>query len=130
MTKILRCLVKLQQRLLERRLQERILNLLTELLKDDLIQLPTGAAGATETFRVNSITNNLALVVAQTGAWSSSNTTVAVTSSKATRIRAKLKEEEETVLVYKTPKDNTKTLLNAGVSDTSYTFRKQFTRHN
>ena len=96
-----------------------------ELIVNDLIQLPTGAAGATETFRVNAITNNLALVVAQTGG-GPVNTTVAVTSAKATRIRGKLQEEEETVLLYKTPKDDTKTLLNAGVSDTSYTFRKQF----
>ena len=99
----------------------------TELLVNDLIQLPTGAAGATETFRVNSITNNLALVVAQTGSGSNpANTTTAVSSAKGTRIRGKLQEEEETVLVYKTPKDNTKTLLSGGVSDTSYTFRKQF----
>ena len=52
--------------------------------------------------------------------------TNAVTSAKANRIRAKIAEEEETVLVYKTPKDNTETLLQSGVSDTSYTFRKQF----
>ena len=54
-------------------------------------------------------------------------TTVAVTSAKAIRIRAKIAEEEETVLVYKTPKDNTKTLLPAGSTDTTYSFRKQYT---
>ena len=49
-----------------------------------------------------------------------------LTSAKATRIRAKIAEEEETVLVYKMPKENVKSLLTSGVTDTSYTFRKQF----
>ncbi len=99
-----------------------------ELDYDDLIQLPTGAGGVTETFRVSAITDNLNITIAITGAGSNpANTTTAVTSAKATRIRAKLAEEEETILVYKTPKDNTKTLLEAGVSDTTYSFRKQFT---
>ena len=99
-----------------------------ELDVDDLIQLPTGTGGITETFRVSAITDNLNITIAQTGASSNpTNTTVAVSSAKATRIRAKIAEEEETILVYKTPKDNTKTLLQSGVSDTSYTFRKQFT---
>ena len=99
-----------------------------ELDNDDLIQLPTGTGGVTETFRVHAITDNLNITIAQTGAGANpTNTTVAVTSAKATRIRAKIAEEEETVLVYKTPKDNTKTLLDAGVSSTTYEFRKQFT---
>ena len=97
-----------------------------DLIVTDLIQLPTGTGGVTETFRVSVITDNLNITIAQTGS-GPVNTTVVVTSAKATRIRGKLKEEEETVLVYKTPKDNTKTLLLSGVSDTSYTFRKQFT---
>ena len=99
-----------------------------ELDFDDLIQLPTGTGGITETFRVAAITDNLNITIAATGAGSNpANTTRAVTSAKATRIRAKIAEEEETVLVYKTPKDNTKTLLDAGVSSTTYEFRKQFT---
>ena len=99
-----------------------------ELDADDLIQLPTGTGGITETFRVHLVTDNLNITIAQTGAGSNpANTTVAVTSAKATRIRAKIAEEEETVLVYKTPKDNTKTLLDAGVSSKTYEFRKQFT---
>ena len=52
----------------------------------------------------------------------------AVTSVKSTRIRAKIAEEEEVVLIYKTPKDNTKTLLDSADADTvDYTFRKQYT---
>jgi len=99
-----------------------------ELDLDDLIQLPTGTGGVTETFRVSLITDNLNITIAQTGAVANpTNTTVAVSSAKATRIRAKLAEEEETILIYKTPKDNTKTLLDAGVSSTTYEFRKQFT---
>ena len=49
-----------------------------------------------------------------------------LTSAKAIRIRAKIAEEEETVLVYKMPKANVESLLTLGVSDTSYSFRKQF----
>ena len=90
--------------------------------------MPTGAANALETFRVNSITNDLALVVAQTGGGGNpSSTTNAKTSVKGNRLRGKIAEEEETVLIYKMPKNDVKTLLAGGVSDTSYTFRKQFT---
>ena len=101
----------------------------TELQGGDLIQLPTGTSNATETFRIASNpSNDLVATIEKTGATSNpASTTVATTSVKGVRIRAKLAEEEETVLVYKTPKTNTKTLLNSGVSDTSYTFRKQFT---
>ena len=98
----------------------------TELQVDDIIQVPSGAAGVNEEFRINTITNDLAVVLAATGG-GPAVATAAVTSAKANRIRAKIAEEEETVLVYKTPKDNTQTLLQAGNSDTSYTFRKQFT---
>jgi len=98
----------------------------TELQVEDIIELPTGTSGVTEKFRVSVINSNLSITIAQTGGGPTS-TTVAVTSAKATRIRAKIAEEEETVLVYKTPKDNTQTLLQSGVSDTTYTFRKQFT---
>ena len=97
----------------------------TELTVGDVIQLPTGTAGITEEFRVSAIATNLSLTIEKTGT-GTANTTVAVTSAKAIRIRAKIAEEEETVLVYKTPKDNTKTLLVGGSSDTTYSFRKQF----
>ena len=98
----------------------------TEVQVGDVIQVPSGAAGISEEFRVNTITSNLQVDLATTGGGPAVATN-AVTSAKANRIRAKIAEEEETVLVYKTPKDNTETLLQAGNSDTSYTFRKQFT---
>ena len=101
----------------------------TELNVEDVIQLPSGSAGATEEFRVSAIASNLSMTVAKTGISSNPATpTVAVSSIKGTRIRAKIAEEEEVVLVYKTPKERTKTLLDSsGNSDTQYTFRKQFT---
>ena len=97
----------------------------TELVVGDIVQLPTGAAGATEEFRVSVIGSNLTITIEKTGS-GTLNTTTAVTSAKAVRIRAKIAEEEETVLVYKTPKINTKSLLTGGTSDTTYSFRKQF----
>ena len=100
----------------------------TELNVEDVIQLPSGAAGATEEFRVSAIASNLSMTVAKTGISSNPATpTVAVSSIKGVRIRGKIAEEEEVVLVYKTPKERTKTLLDAnGASDTTYSFRKQF----
>ena len=98
----------------------------TELKVGDVVQVPSGAAGINEEFRITIITNNLLATFAQTGT-GTPNASNAVTSTKCNRIRAKIAEEEETVLVYKTPKDNTQTLLQSGVSDTTYTFRKQFT---
>ena len=51
----------------------------------------------------------------------------AVTSVNVARLRGKITQEEETVLLYKLPKDNVKTLLDAGgATDTSYSYRKQF----
>ena len=40
---------------------------LTELNVEDVIQLPSGAAGATEEFRVSAIASNLSLTIAKTG---------------------------------------------------------------
>ena len=65
------------------------------------------------------------MTIEQTGG-GTANATNKLTSAKATRIRAQMAEEEETVLVYKMPKRNVESLLTSGVSDTSYTFRKQF----
>ena len=98
---------------------------LTELNVLDVIQLPSGAAGITENFRVGAIASNTALTIELTGTGTSSATNK-LTSAKAIRIRAKIAEEEETVLVYKMPKENVESLLTSGVSDTTYSFRKQF----
>ena len=97
----------------------------TELVVGDVVQLPTGTAGVTEEFRVSAIASNLSMTIEITAS-GTANTTVAVTSAKAVRIRAKIAEEEETVLVFKMPKDNVESLLTGGVSDTTYAFRKQF----
>ena len=97
----------------------------TELVVGDVIQLPSGAAGVTEKFRVGAITNNTNLTFEITGTGTASATNK-ITSARAVRIRAKITEEEETVLVYKMPKENVKSLLSGGNSDTTYSFRKQF----
>ena len=98
---------------------------LTELNVLDVIQLPSGAAGITENFRVGAIASNTALTIELTGTGTSSATNK-LTSAKAIRIRAKIAEEEETILVYKMPKENVESLLTLGVTDTTYSFRKQF----
>ena len=98
---------------------------LTELNVLDVIQLPSGAAGITEEFRVGAIASNTALTIEKTGS-GTANATNKLTSAKAIRIRAKIAEEEETVLVYKMPKENVESLLTLGVTDTTYSFRKQF----
>ena len=102
---------------------------LTELNVEDVIQIPSGASGATQEFRVSAIASNLSMTVAKTGVTSNPATpSVATTSVKAIRIRGKIAEEEEVALIYKTPKERTKTLLDAnGASDTTYSFRQQFT---
>ena len=78
---------------------------------------------------MSAIASNLSLTIAKTGIAANPATATTTTSSvKGVRIRGKIAEEEEVVLVYKTPKERTKTLLDSdGDSDTTYTFRKQFT---
>ena len=93
----------------------------TDLVVGDILEMPTGAAGALEERRVGAIASDVALTL---GAAVTAN----VTKVTANRLRAEIQEIEETVLLYKTPKDNIKTLLDSsGNSDTSYSFRKQFT---
>ena len=94
---------------------------LSDLVVGDIVSLPTGAAGAQEERRVTNIASNLALTISSAG-------TNNVTKVPIKRLRGAIQEIEETVLVYKMPKDNIKTLLNSfGATDTSYVFRKQFT---
>ena len=93
----------------------------TDLVVGDIISLPTGGAGVQEERRVTQVNTDTTLVVASVF----SN---AVTSVNVARLRGKVTQEEETVLLYKLPKDNVKTLLDAGgATDTSYSYRKQFT---
>ena len=94
---------------------------LTELIIGDIIEIPSGAAGALEERRVTAVTNDTQIVLG-------SAVTNNVTSIQVNRLRASMQEVEETVLVYKMPKDNIKTLLDSGgTTDTNYSFRKQFT---
>ena len=68
----------------------------SELNVEDVIQMPSGAAGATEEFRVSAIASNLSMTIAKTGISSNPATATATTSSvKAVRIRGKIAEEEE-----------------------------------
>ena len=92
-----------------------------DLVVGDIISLPTGAAGVQEERRVTQVNTDTTIVV-------SSAFSNAVTSVNVARLRGKVTQEEETVLLYKLPKDNVKTLLDAGgATDTSYSYRKQFT---
>jgi len=94
---------------------------LTDLVVGDILSLPTGAAGVQEERRVSAIASNLALTLG-------AGVTTAVTKVSGIRKRGAIQEIEETVLVYKMPKDNIKTLLDSGgATDTNYAFRKQFT---
>ena len=87
----------------------------------DIVSLPTGAGGAEEERRVTVIASNLALTL-------SAAVTTNLTKIPIKRLRGAIQEIEETVLVYKMPKDNIKTLLDSGgATDTNYAFRKQFT---
>ena len=98
---------------------------LTELVVGDVIRLPTGSGGISEEFRVSAIADNLGLTVEKTGSGTAS-TTAAKVGVSAIRLRTKIAEEEEIVLVYKMPKENVASLLTDGVTDTTYTFRKQY----
>ena len=94
---------------------------LTDLVVGDIVSLPTGSAGVEEERRVTNIASNLALTL-------SAAVTTNLTKIPMKRLRGAIQEIEETVLVYKMPKDNVKTLLDSGgATDTSYVFRKQFT---
>ena len=91
-----------------------------ELVVGDVVAFPSGAAAAQEERRIVTITNDTTIVI-------DSALSNAITSVSMKRLRGKVSEEEETVLVYKMPKDDIKTLLDSGSnSDTSYAYRKQF----
>ena len=92
-----------------------------DLVAGDIISLPTGVGGIQEERRVTLVTNDTTLTI-------SAVFSNAVTSVNVARLRCKITQEEETVLLYKLPKDNVKTLLDSGGNtDTTYSYRKQFT---
>ena len=69
-----------------------------DLVVGDIISLPTGAQGAQEERRVTGLNGDTILSV-------SSAFSNAVTSVNVARLRGKVTQEEETVLLYKLPKD-------------------------
>ena len=95
----------------------------TDLKEGDFVTVPgAGSGGADLTARVNTITNNTAIVLA-------SNSATAVTSVQAIRLRNQLRDQEKNLLIRKLRKDTIKTLktdVNAGVSQTVQTFRQTF----
>ncbi len=93
----------------------------SELVVGDIIEIPSGTNGALEERRVSAVTSDTQITLG-------AGVTGAVTSVQVNRLRGAVQEVEETVLVYKMPKDNIKTLLDSGgATDTNYAFRKQFT---
>ena len=91
-----------------------------------MIQLPTGAAGITEEFRVSAVSaSNLSLTIEKTGS-GTANSTTAVTSAKAIRIRAKLLNKKKQSWSIRHQRLILRLLLTGGISDTTYSFRKQF----
>ena len=92
----------------------------SEVSVGDTLTIPTGAAGATQ--------DRVVMYVASTYiSFTAVPTTDAITTANVVRSRTKLNEQEETVLVYKLPKDDIKTLLDANNnSDTTYSVRRTF----
>jgi len=91
-----------------------------DLVVGDIVAFPSGVAAAQEERRVVTKTGN-------TGIEIDSALSNALTSSSMKSLRGKIAEEEETVLVYKMPKTDVKTLLDIGLNtDTNYSYRKQF----
>jgi hypothetical protein len=85
----------------------------------DVVAIPTGVAGVVEDRVVDAIT-------ATALSFTTAPTTDALTTADVVRKRAEVKEQEETVMVMKMPHDNISSLLTSGVTDTTYTVRRQF----
>ena len=96
---------------------------LLDLKVGDFITVPgAGSGGADLTSRVDTITNNTAIVLAD-------NSATAVTSVQAIRLRNQLRDQDRNLLLRKLRKNTIKTLKtddNNGASQTSMTFRRQF----
>ena len=87
----------------------------------DIISVPTGASGALETRKVDSITNQVLDL--------NSDVTNGVTSVQLKRLRAKLVDQNKNVLLRKLQKETIKTLkttANNFITDSSVTIRKTF----
>ena len=95
---------------------------LLDLKVGDFVTVPgAGGSGNDLTARVNAIASNTSLTLA-------SNSATAVTSVQMIRLRNQLRDQQKNVLLRKLRKKRIKTLktdANSGVSQTSFTFRKQ-----
>jgi hypothetical protein len=93
----------------------------TQLKVGDFIKIPSGTAGAVETKEVTNIASSTSLTIG-------SAATVAVSSGKADRLRAKLIDQNKNILIRKLQKDFIKTLKtegNNGLSKSQVIVRKQ-----
>ena len=92
----------------------------SEVSVGDTVTIPTGAAGATQ--------DRVVMYVASTYiSFTAAPSTDAITTANVVRIRCTLTEQEETLLVYKLPKNDVKTLLDtSNNSDTTYSVRRTF----
>tara|TARA_Y100000310_G_scaffold58920_1_gene54236 strand:- start:303 stop:7325 length:7023 start_codon:yes stop_codon:yes gene_type:complete len=92
----------------------------SEVVVGDTLTIPTGSAGATQERTV--------MYVASTYiSFTAAPSTDGITTANVIRNRTKLTEQEETLLVYKLPKNDVKTLLDTNNnSDTTYSVRRTF----
>ena len=94
----------------------------SEVKVGDVLEIPTGTAGATEERVVDGITSTAI-------SFTAAPSTDAITTANVIRKRAQLKDPEKNIALFKPSHRVVKTHLtiaNAGASDTQYTIRRQF----
>jgi len=94
----------------------------SEVKVGDILEIPTGTAGATEERVVDGITSTAI-------SFTAAPSTDAITTANVIRKRAQLKDAEKNIALFKPSKRVVKTHLttaNGGASDTQYTIRRQF----
>jgi len=94
----------------------------SEVTVGDVLEIPTGTAGATEERVVDGITSTAI-------SFTAAPSTDAITTANVIRKRAQLKDAEKNIALFKPTHRVVKTHLttaNGGASDTQYTIRRQF----
>jgi len=94
----------------------------SEVKVGDVLEIPTGVAGATEERVVDAITSTAI-------SFTAAPSTDAITTANVIRKRAQLKDAEKNIALFKPTHRVVKTHLttaNGGASDTQYTIRRQF----
>jgi hypothetical protein len=94
----------------------------SEVKVGDVLEIPTGVAGATEERVVDGITSTAI-------SFTAAPTTDAITTANVIRKRAQLKDPEKNIALFKPTQRVVKTHLttaNGGASDTQFTIRRQF----